>query len=600
MAAYSRISDFREVLSLFREMEEVNVKPNESVLVSAITACAHIGALAQGLWIHSYAKWCKFDSNPILATALVDMYSKCGCVELALSIFEGITDKGSRAWNAIISGVAMNGDALKSLQLFDEMVLSGIQPTEATFVSVLSACTHANLVDRGLSLFETMGTVFGVEPKIEHYACVVDLLARSGKLEEAEKFVEEKMGRIGEVDANVWGALLAACRIHGKVDIGKRVWRKLANEGVPDYGTHVLSYNMYKEAGWEAEAESVRRLIEEKRMKKIPGCSSIEVSHVVREGDTVNCTIAELQPLRAEAEDIPLDIVYEDEHLLVVNKAAHMVVHPAPGNATGTLVNGILHHCRLPTVSFFNPEVLSEADDASDDEFSTLSTDQDYNGGIGSGLCEAYVRPGIVHRLDKGTSGLLVVAKDENSHAHLAEQFKKHTIKRVYVSLTCGVPSPVCERIEIPIGRDLNNRLRMSAAPGLNTRQKARYAASRYKVIEILAHGGCALVEWRLETGRTHQIRAHAKYIGVPLLGDEVYGGTKSMALSLLQSRNPSSFHRQIEQLVAKIERPCLHALSLGFRHPNTGENLHFSKLPPADFAEILSQLRDISTEKVT
>ncbi|KAL2553567.1 Pentatricopeptide repeat-containing protein [Forsythia ovata] len=129
MAAYSRISDFREVLSLFREMEEVNVKPNESVLVSALTACAHIGALAQGLWIPSYAKRCKFDSNHILVTALVDMFSKCGCVGLALSVFEGITDKSSRAWNAIISGVAMNGDALKSLQLFDEMVLSGIQPT---------------------------------------------------------------------------------------------------------------------------------------------------------------------------------------------------------------------------------------------------------------------------------------------------------------------------------------------------------------------------------------------------------------------------------------------------------------------------------------
>ncbi|KAL2553568.1 Pentatricopeptide repeat-containing protein [Forsythia ovata] len=112
---------------------------------------------------------------------------------------------------------------------------------------------------------------------------VVDLLARSGKLEVAEKFVEEKMERIGEGDANVWRALLAACRIHGKVDIGKRVWRKLANKGVPDYGTHVLSYNMYKEAGWEAEAESVRRLIEERRMKEIPGCSSTEVNGIVEE-----------------------------------------------------------------------------------------------------------------------------------------------------------------------------------------------------------------------------------------------------------------------------------------------------------------------------
>ncbi|KAL3650354.1 hypothetical protein CASFOL_006757 [Castilleja foliolosa] len=194
-----------------------------------------------------------------------------------------------------------------------------------------------------------------------------------------------------------------------------------------------------------------------------------KVSHVVRDGDEVNCKIAELQALRAEPEDIPLDIVYEDEHLLVVNKPAHMVVHPAPGNATGTLVNGILRHCRLPTVSF-NPEALPEIDDDSGDEACALPVDK--------GHSEESIRPGIVHRLDKGTSGLLVVAKDEHSHAHLAEQFKKHTIKRVYVSLTCGVPSPTSGRIDIPIGRDPNNRIRMIASPGSSARGKARNAVS--------------------------------------------------------------------------------------------------------------------------
>ncbi|KAL8524186.1 hypothetical protein ACS0TY_013961 [Phlomoides rotata] len=122
----------------------------------------------------------------------------------------------------------------------------------------------------------------------------------------------------------------------------------------------------------------------------------------------------------------------------------------------------------------------------------------------------------------------------------------------------------------------------------------------RYKVIEVLAGGGCALVEWRLETGRTHQIRAHAKYLGIPLLGDDVYGGTKSMALSLLQSRNPSIYHAQLLQLIDRLERPCLHALTLGFRHPNSGENLSFSKIPPPDFSEILDRLRNISAEKTT
>ncbi|KAK4348970.1 hypothetical protein RND71_031725 [Anisodus tanguticus] len=313
-----------------------------------------------------------------------------------------------------------------------------------------------------------------------------------------------------------------------------------------------------------------------------------KVSHMVKGGDDVNCTIADLKPLRAEPEDIPLDIVYEDEHVLVVNKPAHMVVHPAPGNATGTLVSGILHQCSLPTVSFPGEEVRSDVKDASDDELNMSSV-----------MYESSVRPGIVHRLDKGTSGLLVVAKNELSLADLAEQFKKHTIKRVYVSITCGVPTSVSGRTDIPIGRDTNNRIRMAAIPGSPKSGKSRHAVSRYKVIEKLAGGGAALVEWRLETGRTHQIRVHAKYLGIPLMGDEVYGGTKNMVLSLLQPRTPPRIHGKLSELVSRIERPCLHALTLGFRHPYTGENIHFTRLPPPDFAEILTELRSISTEKV-
>ncbi|KFK42040.1 hypothetical protein AALP_AA2G204100 [Arabis alpina] len=305
-----------------------------------------------------------------------------------------------------------------------------------------------------------------------------------------------------------------------------------------------------------------------------------KVSHNVKSGDEVNCIISELQPLKAEAEDIPLDIVYEDKHVLVVNKPAYMVVHPAPGNPNGTLVNGILHHCSLPLcVAYSNQE------DDSDEE--TFSDDDD-----DSSSYAASVRPGIVHRLDKGTSGLLVVAKDEHSHAHLAEQFKLHTIERVYISLTSGVPSPSQGRIEVPIGRDSNNRIRMAAIPGSLSRGRARHAASRYKVIETLAGGASALVEWRLETGRTHQIRAHAKYMGIPLLGDEVYGGTKSVALSLLQKRVSRSDQEQILELLTKMDRPCLHAIVLGFEHPCTGEVVRFSCPPPPDLAEIVGLLR--------
>ncbi|KAI3834263.1 hypothetical protein MKX03_030070 [Papaver bracteatum] len=327
---------------------------------------------------------------------------------------------------------------------------------------------------------------------------------------------------------------------------------------------------------------------------KVNGRVVNKVSHVIRAGDKVNCTISEMQPLRAEPEDIPLNIVFEDDHVLVVNKPAHMVVHPAPGNRTGTLVSGILHHCRLPTVALPDNDIFSETEDISDEELEGFYSDQNSSEDLNSRSSAALIRPGIVHRLDKGTSGLLVVAKDEHSHAHLSEQFKLHTIHRVYVSLTNGVPSPASGRVDIAIGRDTNNRLRMTAVNGSNNTKQARNAASRYRVIEVLAGGASAMVEWRLETGRTHQIRAHAKYLGYPLLGDEVYGGTKGMALSLLRHKTPSNRHNYLPELVDKFQRPCLHAYALGFKHPHTGKDMKFSCPPPADFTEILSLLQNI------
>ncbi|VAI81381.1 unnamed protein product [Triticum turgidum subsp. durum] len=282
--------------------------------------------------------------------------------------------------------------------------------------------------------------------------------------------------------------------------------------------------------------------------------------------------------------------------LVAVNgRPVSKVVHPAPGNANGTLVNAILHHCKISTFTCLaRSPIYDECPESSDDDVDVFDVDQFTIGEVSSEVREAIVRPGIVHRLDKGTSGLLVVAKDEHSHAQLAEQFKLHTISRVYISLTCGVPSPNSARIEVPISRDPNNRIRMVAAPGSGHRY-AKHAASRYKVREVFCAGGSALVEWRLETGRTHQIRAHAKYLGNPLLGDETYGGTKSMALSLLRPRTPSKYHGDLTNLVSKIDRPCLHAALLGFKHPHSGKVLEFSCPPPDDFTEVLDELRRVT-----
>ncbi|PWA87126.1 Pentatricopeptide repeat-containing protein [Artemisia annua] len=297
MAAYSRVGEFEEVVCLFETMQELGVRPNESVLVSVLTACGNIGALAQGLWVHSYAKRYYLDSNTILATALVDMYSKCGYPDLALSVFKSISVKDTGAWNAIISGLSMNGKARTSLDLLNQMASVKIQPSAATFVAILTACTHANLVKEGVKLFNQMDKSYGVKPQFEHYACVVDLFARAGMLEEAIEFVENRLGGIGKGDANVWGALLGACRTYENVEVGNKVWRKLVEMKVNDYGVCVVSYNMYKEAGWKREAEEVRNMISELGLKKTPGCSAVEVDGVVREfvsGDNTHSMTQEI------------------------------------------------------------------------------------------------------------------------------------------------------------------------------------------------------------------------------------------------------------------------------------------------------------------
>ncbi|GLJ49305.1 hypothetical protein SUGI_1042130 [Cryptomeria japonica] len=286
---------------------------------------------------------------------------------------------------------------------------------------------------------------------------------------------------------------------------------------------------------------------------QVNGRSVTKASHVIRAGDTINCTVSTLPPLRADPEDIPLDIVYEDDHVIVINKSAHMVVHPAPGNAHGTLVNGILHHCGLPSAGCSSEPNADEVEEDGDTELQIHPLDcDDRHSTLSSMNSESIVRPGIVHRLDKGTSGLLVVAKDENAHAQLSDQFKRHT-----------EGTPCCQ----------------------------------YNVIEVIGGGGAALVEWRLETGRTHQIRVHAQYLGYPLLGDDLYGGTTGMALSRLKPKVASKYHGRLSKLISNLQRPCLHALSLGFEHPQTGKEMKFSCAPPLDFMDVLHQLRNMESK---
>lgn len=250
---------------------------------------------------------------------------------------------------------------------------------------------------------------------------------------------------------------------------------------------------------------------------------------LLKSGQTVDVTVPEPEHLEAEAEDLPLDIRYEDEDVLVVNKPRGMVVHPAAGNYSGTLVNAVLHHC----------------------------------GGSLSSI-NGVIRPGIVHRIDKDTSGLLMIAKNDTAHRFLAEQLAEHTITRAYRAIVYNNFKEEEGTIDAPIGRDPKNRLRQAVI-----RTNSKNAVTHYRVLERF--GTFTYIEARLETGRTHQIRVHMAHMGHPLLGDELYG----------PSKNPFGIKGQM-----------LHAGLLGFEHPGTRTYMEFESSLPEDFQNILDKLR--------
>jgi 23S rRNA pseudouridine1911/1915/1917 synthase len=307
-----------------------------------------------------------------------------------------------------------------------------------------------------------------------------------------------------------------------------------------------------------------------------------KASYAVKVGDSIQCSVIPPPPLRANPENIPLDIVYEDEHVIVIDKTADMVMHPSPGHCSGTMVNALLYHCGISEgipLDDSDPGMGSSLD-------STVDASNNNN--------NKSIRPGIVHRLDKGTTGLVVVAKSDIAHASLSKQFKDRTVEREYISITLGIPRPDSCRIATNIGRDFRDRKKMAAFEYECTRGKV--AASNYKVLEVLGASNCALVSWRLETGRTHQIRVHAKHIRHPLLGDDVYGGSDTAAARVI-GRGKSNLLSTSHKVVHVLQnRPALHAQVLGFEHPTTHERLRFTAGTPTDFATVLEILRDISS----
>ncbi|XP_031251479.1 pentatricopeptide repeat-containing protein ELI1, chloroplastic [Pistacia vera] len=269
-----------EALVLFRRMLKAKVRPNEVTALAVLSACGQIGALESGRWIHSYIENVGVKVNAQVGTALIDMYSKCGSLEDACLVFGRLNDKDVVAWNSMIVGYAMHGFTIDAFRLFNEMVRIGLKPTDITFIGILSACAHAGLVDEGWRFFNSMKDEHAIEPKVEHYGCMVNLLGRSGQLEEAYKLVKNMNI---EPDSVLWGTLLGACRLHGNIYLGEKIAEYLVSQNLANSGTYILLSNIYAAKGnWDGVA-TVRTLMKESGVQKEPGSSSIEVNNKVHE-----------------------------------------------------------------------------------------------------------------------------------------------------------------------------------------------------------------------------------------------------------------------------------------------------------------------------
>lgn len=276
------------------------------------------------------------------------------------------------------------------------------------------------------------------------------------------------------------------------------------------------------------------------------GATIADASAKVKAGQGVTVTVPPDAPAEPEAQEIALNVVYEDDDLIVIDKPAGMVVHPAPGSPDQTLVNALLAHCG---------ESLS---------------------GIGG-----VKRPGIVHRIDKDTSGLLVVAKNDRAHQSLSEQFAAHSLERAYKALVWGLPNPSKGDIEGAIGRSPQDRKKMAIVS-----HGGKHAHTRYQLIRSFAGGTVSLVECRLSTGRTHQIRVHMTSIGHPLVGDQTYGRSRAAKLKAIPESGRA--------LLANFPRQALHAYLLGFTHPRTGETVRFESDIPNDINALIEFLERV------
>lgn len=276
ISGYAQNGNYGKALELFLEMQWTSIKPNQVTFVSVVDACASLANLHLTEQFHVQALKNGFESNVFLRNTLMDAYAKCGSIEDVRCFFDKMLYRDRISWNTVISGHAQNGQAMKALQLFDEMLVEGIEPDHITFISILSACSYAGLLKEGWRYLNSMTKDYHLIPKAEHYTCIIDMLGRAGHLKEAFDFINNLPF---PADSSMWGALLNACRIHGNVELGERVAESLFELEPRNATRYVLLSNIYASAGRWDDVAKVRKVIEEGVLIKEPGCSWIEIKN---------------------------------------------------------------------------------------------------------------------------------------------------------------------------------------------------------------------------------------------------------------------------------------------------------------------------------
>ncbi|KAJ7963586.1 Pentatricopeptide repeat [Quillaja saponaria] len=280
IAGYVQCGKPKEAISLFLEMEKAGQKANEVTVVAVLTACADLCALDLGRRVHEYSNQSGFQRNNRISNTLIDMYVKCGCLEDASRVFDETQERTIVSWSAMIAGFAMHGQGGEALKLYGEMIQTGMKPNDVTFVGLLHACSHMGLVEKGREFFSCMTRVYNIQPKIEHYGCMVDLFSRAGLLQEAHEFITNMPIKPNGV---IWGAVLGGCRVHKNIKLAEEAIKHISELDPLNDGYYVVLSNVYAEAGRWEEVAKIRKLMKDQGVKKSPGWSSITVDGVVHE-----------------------------------------------------------------------------------------------------------------------------------------------------------------------------------------------------------------------------------------------------------------------------------------------------------------------------